>query len=108
MDLVNNQPDADVNWPKLDAPPKTDVKGFYKEFMDNHGHPAVGMDFFAHVRSWWEARHAPNVHLVHFNSLKSDLRGEIQKLAHFLGTSVEDDKFDAIVEHCSFDYMKAH
>jgi aryl sulfotransferase len=62
--------------------------------------------FFAHVRSWWDVRHLPNVLLVHFCGLKSDLRFEIKRVAKFLEVEIEALDLDTIIEHCSFDYMK--
>ena len=34
--------------------------------------------------------------------------GEIKKLARFLEIDIDPSKWDAIFEHCSFDYMKKH
>ena len=53
-------------------------------------------------------RHLPNVKLVHFNALKADLGGQIRQIAAFLDIAIDEAKFPKIVEHCTFDYMKAH
>jgi aryl sulfotransferase len=58
------------------------------------------------VRSWWQIRTLPNVLLVHFESLKRDLGGEMRRIADFLGIPVDESRWDAILEHCSFDWMK--
>ncbi len=50
----------------------------------------------------------PNVYLLHFTNLKKDMPGEIRKLAEFLDIPINEDKWDDILLHCSFDYMKAH
>ena len=34
--------------------------------------------------------------------------GEIKKVAAFLGIKIDPAKWEAILEHCSFDYMKKH
>ena len=44
--------------------------------------------------------------LVHFESLKQDMPGEIRRLADFLDIAIDEANWDAILEHCSFDYMK--
>ncbi|CAF1325512.1 unnamed protein product [Rotaria sordida] len=62
--------------------------------------------FFAHIRSWWNIRHLPNVLIVHFNQLKKDLPSEIKRIAKFLQIETEDLHCDTITEHCSFNYMK--
>jgi len=49
-----------------------------------------------------------NVYFLHFEKLKNDLPGEIRRLAAFLEIPVKEDKWEAILEHCSFAYMKAN
>jgi aryl sulfotransferase len=46
--------------------------------------------------------------LVHFNDLKADLSGEIQRIAEFLDIEIGDATLNKITEHCTFNYMKAH
>jgi aryl sulfotransferase len=40
--------------------------------------------------------------------MKADLAGSIAEIAAFLDITIDAKTFPAIVEHCSFDYMKAH
>ena len=35
----------------------------------------VGVSFWQHVQGWFDLRHLPNVLLLHFNDLKTDLPG---------------------------------
>ena len=44
--------------------------------------------------------------LVHFADLKADMPGQIRRIADFLDIAVDEDRWPAILEHCSFDYMK--
>jgi aryl sulfotransferase len=60
------------------------------------------------IRSWWNIRNLPNVKLMHFNDLKADLAGSIREIGDFLGIKPNSAAFPKIVEHCTFDYMKAH
>ena len=53
-------------------------------------------------------RDLPNVMLLHFARLKQDMPGEIRRIAGFLDISIDAARWPAIVEHCSFDYMKRH
>ena len=46
--------------------------------------------------------------LIHFNDLKDDLEGAIMRIAAFLDIPIDRASFSRIVEHCTFDYMKAH
>lgn len=64
--------------------------------------------FFSSVRSWWEIRHLPNVLFVHYADLKRDLAGQMRRIADFLGITLDAAQWAAAVEHCSFDYMRAH
>ena len=62
--------------------------------------------FFQHIRSWWNIRHLPNVLFVHFCQLKKNLSSEIKRVAKFLEMDTGALNWDAILEHCSFGYMK--
>jgi aryl sulfotransferase len=44
--------------------------------------------------------------MLHFENLKQDMPGEIRRIAEFLEIEIEETKWEAILEHCSFDYMK--
>ena len=58
------------------------------------------------MHSWWAIRNLPNVYFVHFDNLKSDVPGEIRRIAEFLEIPVDERKWESILLHCSFDYMK--
>jgi len=62
---------------------------------------------FTNFESWWKVRSLPNVLFVHFNDLKSDLAGEIRRIADFIGNvNVNDEKIKQYVETCTFASMK--
>ena len=63
---------------------------------------------FTNAKTWWEARHLPNVLLVHFGDLKRDLKGEMRRIAEFIGAPVDEAKFDAQVRACTFEAMKGN
>jgi aryl sulfotransferase len=86
--------------------PAPSVRQYYHDWLDHDGHPF--WPFWENVKSWWEIRHLPNVCLVHFARLKEDMPGEIRRIADFLDISIEESTWGAILEHCSFDYMKQH
>jgi aryl sulfotransferase len=83
-----------------------DVVSYFHQWMEKDGFPFWSL--WENVRSWWAIRDLPNIKFVHFNDLKRDLSGEMRGIAEFLGAKVDDAKWPAIVEHCSFDYMKKH
>jgi len=87
-------------------PPPDDVVTYFRDWLNRDGHPF--WPFWENLRSWWDVRGLPNVHFVHFSNLKSDMPGEIRKIADFLEVRVDEELFPRILEHCSFDYMKSN
>lgn len=61
---------------------------------------------FHHVQTWWDYRHLPNIHFVHFNNLLSDLEGEIAGIAKFLQIECEPDLVSKIADKVTFSSMK--
>lgn len=102
-DRLNNLPGVDA--PPLQPPP-SDIREFWRRWLDRENYPA--MSFWNHIRSWWVLRDRPNVLLVHFATLKRDLPGEMRRIATFLDSPVDVARWDAIVEYCSFDWMKTN
>jgi aryl sulfotransferase len=82
------------------------VHEFYSSWFSGNGYATLSL--WENVRSWWNIRDLPNVKLFHFNDMKADLAGSIRRIAAFLDIKIESSTFPKIVEHCSFDYMKAH
>jgi len=91
--------------PPIGKPPAT-IEQYYHDWMDQNGHP--WWPFWENVLSWWEIKELPNVYMLHFADLKKDMPGEIRRLARYLDIPIKDEKWDDILLHCSFDYMKAN
>jgi aryl sulfotransferase len=72
--------------------------------MDRDGHPF--WPFWDNIRSWWSVRQLPNVRFVHFANLKRDMPGQIRAIARFLEIPINESNWPAILEHCSFEWMK--
>jgi aryl sulfotransferase len=99
--LVNDTPGrVGPPFPKCEV----DVVSFYKRWLTEDGYPY--WQFFSHVASWWEHRRLPNLMLVHFADLKSDLEGAILRLSDFLEIPIQPSAMARILEHCSFEYMR--
>jgi len=115
--LYNHHTKANAKWyqamnetpglvgPPVEKPPVS-IRQYFNEWLDGDGHPF--WSFWENVSSWWSVRHLPNVMLLHFNSLKRDLSGEIRRIAKFLDIPIAESHWAAILEHSGFDYMKAH
>lgn len=91
--------------PPIEPPPDSVVQ-YFRDWMAGDGHPF--WPFWENVRSWWAIRDLPNVLMIHFSDLKADMPGEIRRIADFLEISIDESRWDDILLHCSFDYMKAH
>jgi aryl sulfotransferase len=83
-----------------------DIVQYFKTWLARDGYPFWSP--WENVATWWALRHQPNVKLIHFNQLKADLPGQMRAIADFLDIEVSEDKWSAIVEHCTFAYMKAN
>ena len=86
--------------------PVPSIRQYFQDWMEKDGEPF--WPFWENVRSWWAIRNLPNVHFIHFARLKSDMPGEIRKVAAFLDVAIDEKKWNDILTHCSFDYMKAN
>ena len=91
--------------PPIEPPPDSVVQ-YFRDWMANDGHPF--WPFWENIRSWWAIRDLPNVLMVHFADLKADMPGEIRRIADFLEIPIDQSRWEDILLHCSFDYMKAH
>jgi aryl sulfotransferase len=63
-------------------------------------------DVTGHLASWWQLRERRGVLFVHFNDLRTDLDGEMRRIAAFVGAAVPDDHWDETVRRCSIDAMR--
>jgi len=91
--------------PKIE-PPTPDVRRYFLDWLERDGFPFWSL--WDNVRSWWAIRHLPNLLMVHFADLKADPEGEIRRIAEFLEVEIYPDRWPAILEHCSFEWMKRH
>lgn len=61
---------------------------------------------FAHIASWWPYRDLPNIRLVHFNDLLTDLEGEMRSIAKWLAIDVPDHLWPEVIGRATFASMK--
>ena len=86
------------------GPPPNDIRQYWREWLDRDGYPF--WSFWENVRSWWAVRDLPNVKFIHFANLKHDMAREIRGIAEFLDIPIKESRWEAILEHCSFEWMK--
>lgn len=65
-----------------------------------------GPFFFGFEETFWRERHRPNLLLVHYNDLKEDLAGEMQRIADFLDIAIPPSLMPSLVEAARFESMK--
>ncbi len=67
---------------------------------------SVPDDVLYYLRSFWPYRHLPNILMVHYSDLLSDLNGEMRRIASFLGIEVPEELWPELVEAATFANMK--
>jgi aryl sulfotransferase len=89
-------------------PPRTEnLREYFLDWLNEDGFPFWA--FWENVRTWWEIRHLPNIHFVHYQNLKNDMAGEMEAIGTFLGYdvgSITKGKWDDYVRQCTFTHMK--
>ena len=105
-DMFQNNPRRGPDPGPEITPPTADAVRYFREWFAGDGYP--WWPFWENVRGWWGVRNLPNVLLVHFADLKADLSGEMRRIAKFLDVPIDEARWPMIVDHCTFDYMKAH
>jgi aryl sulfotransferase len=84
-----------------EMPPWTgDVHGFFHGWLDMAAH-------IEHVQSFWALRDRSNLLFVHYNDLKSDLGGEMRRIAKFLDITVPEPLWPSAAARCTFESMRA-
>ena len=92
-------------WDPVIEPPHTaDLREYYLDWFYKDGFPF--WPFWENVRTWWTARNLPNMYFLHYQNLKDDMEGQMRKIADFLEIPIDESKWEKIVYHCTFDYMK--
>lgn len=99
--VLNDAPGRVV--PPLECPP-ADIRRYYYDWLEKDGFPF--WPFWSHIQSWWNIRHLPNVLLLHFNNLRSDLTNELHTIARFLDIEINDSSLPLILHYCSMGYMR--
>jgi aryl sulfotransferase len=89
--------------------PPADPRDFFRAFM--RCPEAIPIDFTIAEycdleRSYWIERHRHNVLMVHYNDLKADLDGEMQRIAAFCGIETSETLWPDLVEAAGFAAMK--
>jgi aryl sulfotransferase len=95
-----------------DEAPEEDPVEYLRWFID-HEQPPDGAgpddlaDYCHQIRTYWNARQAPNVHLFHYADMWNDLDGEMRRVADILGVSVDEQRWPEFVDAARLKSMRA-
>src|SRR4051794_11679798 len=89
-----------------------DPADYLRWFVDNHEQPMgsgpYGLeDYCQQIRTYWDARREPNVHLFHYADMWRDLDGEMRRMADVLGVRIDDARWPEFVQGATLDAMRA-
>ena len=92
--------------------PPEDPVAFLRWFIDNDEQPTGSgphglQDYCEQVRTYWEARDLPNVHLFHYADLWADRDGQMRRVAAALGIPVDEARWPPFVEAAGLASMRA-
>ncbi|MGR8949481.1 MAG: sulfotransferase domain-containing protein [Gammaproteobacteria bacterium] len=88
-----------------------DVNERFKLWLTRGGNPweEDGYPYwsvFAHAKTFWDYRHVPNIHFLHYADLKQDLAGQMRRLSALLKIAINSDLWPTLVEAATFESMK--
>ncbi len=69
--------------------------------------PMPDISFFEFENTYWCERGRDNLLFVHYNDLKSDLAGEMQRISDFLGIATPQSLMPDLVKAAQFETMRA-
>lgn len=82
-----------------------DLDGFAEAIFFNEKTPFD--TWWRHVRGWWEQRERPDVMLVSFEELKSNLEPVVRRVASFAGIPAEEERIALATRQATFEFMRA-
>jgi aryl sulfotransferase len=93
-----------------DEPKEPDA--YLRWFIDNDieskgNGPYSLADYCNQIRTYWDARGEPNVHLFHYIDLWNDRDFEMRRVAAVLGVTVDEERWPAFVEAAGLDSMRS-
>uniref|UniRef100_A0A8B9XCH7 Sulfotransferase n=1 Tax=Bos mutus grunniens TaxID=30521 RepID=A0A8B9XCH7_BOSMU len=101
VDLIQNG--GDVN--QSQRAPTHERFPFIEWIIPSLGSVCWG-SWYDHVKGWWQAKDQHRILYLFYEDMKENPKHEIQKLAEFIGKSLDDKVLDKIVDHTSFSVMK--
>lgn len=96
--------------PTRPDPPRPDLRTWLLRWINNDSAPTEHLDGLRgvlwHVTDAWSRRSEPNVILVHYHDLVTDLEGEMQRIAARLEVSIAPERVSQLARAATFDSMR--
>lgn len=96
--------------PEAVRPPPPPLHEWLVGFVDWDGDPREWLDTLPgallHLSDAWARRDEPNIVLMHYDDLVTDLDGSMRRLAGSLGIPVDEERWPALVHAATFDAMR--
>ena len=96
--------------PETPRPPRPPLREWLRGFVEWDGDPREWLDTLPgtmlHLSDAWARRHGPNVVLVHYDDLLTDLDGSMRRLSSLLGIPVDEARWPALVHAATFRAMR--
>lgn len=103
---------ASGDWWQPPRPAPSDLRAWFRLWIQHSGIYAEGKmmsdDVLYFMQSFWPYRQLPNVLMIHYDDLKTNLAGEMRRIAGFLGIDIPEAEWPALVAAASFANMKAN
>lgn len=97
--------------PTTPAKPRPALHEWLVSWIESDADPRESTDSLPgvmwHLSDAWARRQEPNVMLIHYADLSSDLDGQMRRIAGRLGISVPEQAWPSLVQAASFDHMKS-
>jgi aryl sulfotransferase len=100
MELAMSAPADGIVMEDGGLPPLDDTHAFFDWWIESSA-------YFPHLASFWPHRDEVNVLLVHYDDMKADLAGQMERVADFLDIDFDPERRPDMVERCTFMGMKA-
>lgn len=102
---------SDPRLPARGGPPSQDPRQFFLDWLKDAEADVtegfgIDLPFFEFENTYWRERKRENVLFVHYNDLKANLAGEMNRIAEFLAIRVPSDVMPKLVEAAMFASMK--
>jgi aryl sulfotransferase len=78
------------------------TRGWFE--WESEGYPFWGN--LHHTQSYWNFRHLPNLHFLHYADMLADLPGTIRRIAGWIGHPVTESQVDRVAAEANFASMK--